>query len=65
VQLDRIASEHSPRIDDGGTRLVGLAEHHIGANEPQPSLDIGAAVAMQSLREPFDHALDLCNQSVD
>src|SRR5262249_36371210 len=56
-QFDRIAGERTARIDDGGTRLIGLAEHHIRANEPQPSLDIGA-VAMQPLGKPLDHTLN-------
>src|SRR5215831_16603994 len=49
-QLGRIAGERAPRIGDGRARLVGLAQHHIGANEPQPFFDI-AAVAMQPLRQ--------------
>src|SRR6266511_1856035 len=56
-QLDRIAGECTPRIDDGGTRLLRLAEHEVRANEPQPPLDVGA-IAMQPLGEPFDHAFD-------
>src|SRR6516165_7430146 len=56
-QFDRVAGERTARIDDGGARLIGLAEHHIRANEPQPSLDIGA-VAMQPLGKPLDHTLN-------
>src|SRR5262245_48731172 len=56
-QLVRIAGERTPRIRRGGARLVGLPEHHIGANEPQPPLDVGA-VAVEPLGEAIDHALD-------
>src|SRR5262245_9227182 len=56
-QLVRIAGERTPRIRRGSARLVGLPEHHIGAHEPQPPLDVGA-VAVEPLGEPIDHALD-------
>src|SRR5262249_21058930 len=56
-QFAGIAGERTARIDDGSARLVGLAEHHIGANESQPSLYI-AAVAMQPLGKPLDQALN-------
>src|SRR5262249_35250377 len=56
-QFAGVARERTARMDDGGARLVGLAEHHIGANESQPSLHI-AAVAMQPLGKPLDHALN-------
>ena len=41
--------ERPPRIADRGERLVALAEHHIGANEPQPALNIGT-LAMEPRR---------------
>ena len=49
--------ERAPRIGGGGPRLVALAQHHIGAHQPQPSLDVGA-VAVEPLGEPLDHAAD-------
>ena len=36
-------------------RLVALAQYHIGAHQPQPSLEIGA-VLLQPLGQPLDHA---------
>src|SRR5437868_5899564 len=56
-QLVRIAGERPPRVGHGGAGLVGFAQHHIGAHEPQPSLDVGA-VAVQPFRQPLDHAFD-------
>src|SRR5262245_10920170 len=56
-QFVRIAGERTPRIRRGGARLVGLPEHHIGANEPQPPLNVGA-VAVEPLCEAIDHTLD-------
>src|SRR6516225_5215658 len=56
-QFARIAGERTARIDDGSARLVGLAEHHVGANQSQPSLYI-VAVAVQPLGKPLDHALN-------
>ena len=41
-QLVRIAAERTARIAGRGPRLVAVAQHHIGADEPQPSLDVGA-----------------------
>src|SRR5262249_20772725 len=49
AQLGRIADERGPRIENGRAAPAGLAQHHVGTNEPQPFFDI-AAVAMQPLR---------------
>ena len=38
-------------------RLVAIAHHHIGANQPQPSLDV-VAILLQPRRQPVDHAAD-------
>ena len=44
-------------IGERAHRLVALAHHHIGANQPEPSFDV-VAVLLQPRREPVDHATD-------
>src|SRR5262245_31627733 len=53
LQLAGLAGQRATRIYHGGAGLVGLAQHHIGAHQPQPSLHVGA-VAIEPLGEPLD-----------
>src|SRR6187551_1962571 len=52
-----IAGKRVACFGGGGLRLVALAEHHIGAQQPLPSVDI-AAVFLETSGEPRDHAAD-------
>src|SRR5438105_1803914 len=38
----RCTAKRPARLADGGARLFALAQYHIGAHQPQPSLDVGA-----------------------
>src|SRR5262249_37044039 len=57
LELGGIVGERTPGFAGRGPRLVGLAEDHIGAHQPEPSLDVGAVV-MESFGETLDHAAD-------
>ena len=51
AQLVRLARKRAAGVAGGGARLVLVAQHHIGAHQPQPSLDVGA-VLLQPLGQP-------------
>src|SRR5712691_4077653 len=55
THLVGVGGERLAGVEGGGARIVPLAQHTIGAHEPEPALDIGA-VALQALGEPRDHA---------
>src|SRR5262245_21812889 len=55
VKLVRLACQRLARVGRGGQRLVAVAQHHIGAQQPQPAFDVGT-LARQALGEPRHHA---------
>src|SRR6185312_2529425 len=56
-QLVRVARQRALGIAGGRHGLVAVAEHDIGAQEALPTLDV-AAVLLQFVRQPRDHAAD-------
>src|SRR6266545_2686889 len=40
AQLVRLAGERAPRLAHRRQRLVAISQHHIGAHQPQPSLQV-------------------------
>src|SRR5882672_11501923 len=54
AQLLRLAGERAARVTNCSQCLVAITEHHIGADEPLPSLDI-RSIALQALRQPRHH----------
>src|SRR5262245_51585029 len=54
AQLVRLRGERTARVRDRCQGLLALAEHHIGAHQPQPSLEV-RSVAIEAFREPRNH----------
>src|SRR5262245_19093538 len=52
-----LVGQRAAGIAGGGTGLVAVAQHHIGAQEPQPAVRV-RAVALQPLGQPGHHAAD-------
>src|SRR5262249_34810445 len=57
AELVRLVGQRAAGIAGGSASLVPIAQHHIGAQEPQPAVRIGT-VALQPLGKPGHHAAD-------
>ena len=55
LQLVCVVRERTARVARRRPRFVGLAEHHVGSHQPQPTVDVGA-VGRKPRGEPLDHA---------
>src|SRR4051812_37634184 len=57
AKLVGILIKRTPRVRQCRKRAVPVAQHRIGAHQPQPALDV-RAVAVQPLCQALDHAAD-------
>ncbi len=57
TQPVRIVGDSLTGIRERAHCLVALAHHEIGADQPQPALDV-VAIGLQPRRQPIDHAFD-------
>src|SRR5262245_37430261 len=57
AQLVGLAGERAAGVADRRERLLAFAQYHIGAHQPQPSLDV-RSVAIEPLRKARHHADD-------
>src|SRR5258705_9371996 len=56
-ELVGLGGKRATRLPGGRERPLTLAEHHIGAHQPEPSFDVGTVLA-ETLGQPVDHTLD-------
>ena len=57
AKLVGVAGQCAPCVDGGGLRPVAFAEHHIGAQQALPSIEV-IAVLFETIGQPRHHADD-------